>query len=232
MKTDKVVVNVGVGGWYPKGSRRLQTTLGEQSELASQLIYIDTLPAGSPSHTQMQYVFKAYALEQAANLGYRYILWCDSSLYATGKLTAIWDKIARDGYYMINNGYNCANTCTDRLLESFGISRDIAETIPEITTCCFGFDVKSEKGEAFLKMFVHTAKAGLFSGGREWRAEDSTDRRFMFARHDQSAASIIADLLGWKPNAEYGMDVQYLNGPDGKPGEVNNSVCLVNWGQS
>ena len=71
--SERCIVNVGVGGWYPKGSERLRSTLAEVGRMLIQFIYIDRLPVGAVPHSENMYAFKAVALERAANYGYRYL---------------------------------------------------------------------------------------------------------------------------------------------------------------
>ncbi len=225
----RCIVNVGVGGWYPKGSARLRESLKEVGEKSSQLIYVDRLPSGSPTHAQNMYTFKAYALKQAIEtFSHRYVLWLDSSIYAVRDLAPVWERIEREGYYFVDNGFNLAQTASNRLLNGFGITRDEAEQMPEITTCCFGFDAQSDKGLALMGQFMRAAEQGLFNGSRVYDPNDSEDPRFLFCRHDQSALSLIADLLSMPPNGKYGELLAYRK--DGY--EIQESVCLVNWGHS
>ena len=226
MKTNKCIVNVGVGGWYPKGSERLRKSLSDVGEKSNTLIYVNRLPVGAVPHHENMYAFKAHAIQRAIGYGYRYILWLDSSIYVTGKLDPVWDIIARDGYYFVDNGFNLANTASNRLLNGFGITRDDAEGMPEITTCCFGFDAHSDNGTALANLFFSAAQKGLFNGNRVHDPADSEDSRFLFCRHDQSALSLIADLLNMPPNAKYGELLAYKK--DGE--ELPGSVILVNWG--
>jgi hypothetical protein len=228
--SERCIVNVGVGGWYPKGSERLRRTLAEVGEDANQFIYIDRLPVGAVPHHENMYAFKAVALERAASYGYRYLLWLDSSIYATKRPCPVWDAIIRDGYYFVDNGYNLAQTASNRLLNAFGISRDHAEQVPEITTCCFGLDIGTDKGDAVLKQFCYAAKQGLFNGNRVHDPTDSEDPRFLFCRHDQSALSLIADLFGMKPNGKYNDLLVYRHDEGGVMRPLPESVCLVNWG--
>lgn len=228
--SERCIVNVGVGGWYPKGSERLRSTLAEVGEDANQFIYIDRLPVGAVPHTENMYAFKAVALQRAANYGYTKLLWLDSSIYARKRLTDIWDKIDRDGYYFVDNGFNLAQTASNRLLNAFGISRDSAEQVPEITTCCFGLDIGTERGLAVLNQFVFAANQGLFNGNRVHDPADSEDPRFLFCRHDQSALSLIADLFHMKPNGRYGELLAYRHDVNGEMIPMPESVCLVNWG--
>lgn len=224
--SDRCIVNVGVGGWYPKGSERLRRTLAEVGEDANQFIYIDRLPIGAVPHSSNMYAYKAVALDRAASYGYRYLIWLDSSIYSVKPLLDIWNKIEQDGYYFVNNGFNLAQTATNRLLNAFGITRDHASQVPEITTCCFGLDIGTDRGDAVLKQFLSAAKQGLFNGNRERDPNDSEDPRFLFCRHDQSALSLIADLFNMKPNANYNEHLAYRN--DDHP--LPESVCVVNWG--
>jgi hypothetical protein len=130
----------------------------------------------------------------------------------------------------VDNGFNLAQTASNRLLNAFGINRDLAEQVPEITTCCFGLDIGTERGMAVLNQFAHTAQQGLFNGNRVHDPTDSEDPRFLFCRHDQSAMSLIADLFHMKPNGRYSELLAYRHDDNGVTRDLPESVCVVNWG--
>lgn len=225
----RTIVNVGVSGWYPKGSMRLNDSLIAVGYEGNRQIYPGFLPDQCPPHSERNYSMKAFALKEAVERGFDSILWCDSSIYAIQSVNPIFDIIEADGYYFIDNGYNCAQTATDKALINLGLTRDEAEKMPERTTCVFGFSMKHEKGRKFIAEFIRQEALGTFNGGREHRDEDSTDPRFLYSRHDQTAASIIASQLGMNKLHKYGDHVAYF-WDQGKENSLSSGVCLVNHG--
>ena len=148
------------------------------------------LPPGSPQHSHEPYAFKAYAMLWARNHGYDQAIWVDSSMYAVSDPAAMFDEIAESGGVFMDNGYNAAQTCTDRLLRAVGITRDEAELIPEVVGGVWALDFK--KSGSFLDELLSLISPGSFRGSRGHDPEDSLDKRFLFCRHDQSAMSLLA----------------------------------------
>lgn len=227
----RVIVNVGVGFWYAKGSMRLNDSLINVGYKGKRQIYSGFYPNQCPKHEANNYGFKAYGVRDAVEAGGTSILWCDSSIYAVKSPEPIFDIIDSQGYYFIDNGNNCAQTATDKCLTNFGITRDEAEKIPESTTCVFGFSMLHEKGKAFYEKFIYHESIGSFNGGRTHRDEDSTDKRFWFSRHDQTVASLIAGTTSMNNLNKYGDHVMYYSDNSGRTiNKITDSVCLINHG--
>lgn len=222
----RFIVNVGVGMWYPKGSMRLNSSLINIGYSGKRQIYAGYLPNDCPKHTDRNYGFKAFALKDAVEAGATSLLWCDSSIYVVKSPDPIFNIIERQGYYFIDNGNSCAQTATDKCLENFGISRDEAEKIPEITTCVFGFSMLHKQGKEFYEQFLYHESIGSFNGGRDHRDEDSTDPRFWFCRHDQTVASLIAGMTEMSNINKYSDHVVYAKDVNTIP----ESVSLINDG--
>ena len=175
-----MIVNVGIKAWYPTGSMRLNKTLIKVGYEGKRQIYPGHYPDNCPKHETNNYGFKAYALRDAVKAGATSILWCDSSIYAVKSPDPIFEIIESEGYYFIDNGNNCAQTATDKCLNNFGITRDEAEKITEITTCAFGFSMFHKQGREFYEQFLYHESIGSFNGGRDYRPEDCTDKRLWF----------------------------------------------------
>lgn len=193
-----VVVNVGLGRWYPRGCIRLRDSLKATNPNVDILQWIDEYPPNSPSHQVSPYAFKVAAFRHAASLGYELILWCDSSLWATGSLEPFFTKLAEQGHVLQANGWACGQWCSDRALEPFGITRDEAMEIPDYTGCCMGLNVTHERTREFLRRLYKKSKDG-FSFPGSWtnkNQEVSADPRVLGHRHDQVIGSLIAWQMG------------------------------------
>ena len=229
MGSNKCIINVGVDGWYKRGSERLEKSLKEYCPSIPRMIWSGFLPSTARPHSISNYGFKVHAFMQAFRQGHRQILWCDSSIYAIKNLDTIFEKIDKDGYYFVNNGYKLSQTATDKLLTKCDVLRDDADLMPEITTCVFGFDLDNIDIMKVFENWVTMEQHNLFNGSRQHSIEDSKDPRFLFCRHDQSSLSLAAGMDDIKPNAEYGQDVQYKMSGNVE-NILNNNVCLVNNG--
>ena len=188
----RAVINVALGKGYERGQLRLGRSLGQHYRFA--FINFQVWPPWDHSK-DTPYAAKAAAIQYAITQGYTTVLWLDASCIVAGDLTQLFEDIERDGVYMPSSGYNCAQTCNDKILEYFSITRDQAELIPDAATGCFGISTTHPKGIAFARMFIQAAKDGMFSGSRNHDGQ-SQDPRFLFHRQDQSAAGLICHHLG------------------------------------
>ena len=59
--------------------------------------------------------------------------------------------------------FNLAQTASNRLLNAFGVA-GFNEQVPEITTCCFGLDIGTERGLAVLNQLCSRLIKGCSMG--------------------------------------------------------------------
>lgn len=191
----KCVLNAYVGeSWYHKGQARLLASLQLHAPDVDHLMYSAGWPLPGYDST-CHYNIKACALEDAIARGYRQILWADCSAWAVQPLDPIWNLSDERGHYFWTSGYNCAQTCSDLCLEYFGVDRDTAETYADVGTGLIVLNLDNPVTFEFARRWIRAAKDGVFHGSR-LHADQSQDPRFLFHRQDQSAASILANLLG------------------------------------
>lgn len=212
--SDTCVVNYSTG-WFVKGQNRLKQACIDVGYKGDFLLFGDDRDPGQylsnkprvccPPHSQVPYGFKPWSMKAVQALGYRYILWCDSSVYPERPLDAVWKIIQDQGYLFFPNGYNCGQWTSDPALETLGITREEAFGIPNMIAGCQGIDLGTEKGKAYLDRLFALSNDGITFYG-DWtneRGQVSSDKRVLGSRHDQSAASVVAWQLGmrdWKIN--------------------------------
>lgn len=191
-----VFLNVGIGEWYIHGSDRLASSLIAHGFPGDQLIWKDQWPNAIPGlNRDTVYNVKADAFRHAINAGYTTIIWGDSSIYATRPLDGFLATVNEKGYWIGQSGYNCAQTASDAQLQYFGVSRDWAENIHDCATGIFGVNMDFVQPRLFIETWIQAAKDGAFGGSRHHDGQ-SKDRRFLFCRQDQSAASLILGKQG------------------------------------
>lgn len=196
----RVIINAAMGGWYPKGQERLLNSLHEHGYTGSVMTWNNEWPNGNYSGT-CNYDIKAAALEEAIAMGYTHILWLDCSMWAVRGLDDIFKAIEEKDVYAEKNGFNCAQECSNKCINYFGMDRDIAEKIPMCSSGMLGINVSSKRGRRFAEDWIKAAKDGAFAGSRIHDGQ-SADPRFLHHRQDQSAASLIMYRLGIKPEEE------------------------------
>jgi hypothetical protein len=184
------IISCGVGGWYPKGIDRMGDSL-KKVEFKGDFVGMKELPKGSPTHQENPYAFKIYAIKEAVRFSYKKIMWCDCSLYAVKNPLSLFHQ----NIFGFHTGFNVANTATDVVLNETGLTRDEAEMIPEIATGCIGLDFNTQIAKKAFNLWADYMKAGLFKNSR-YHSGQSKDKRFMFARQDQTMWSIALHKLG------------------------------------
>jgi hypothetical protein len=188
-KIKHCIVNASNGvGWYPQGTKRLKNSLIHHG-FNGDIITFDNFP-NKHFDTSNGYNIKPSAITEVLKLGYTHVLWLDCSVWAVNNPNPIFDLINDKGYYFWTSGYNAAQTCSDKCLEYFKINRDTAETYKDCSTSMFGFNTTNPEGAEFISKWLEAARCGVFNGSRE-HDNQSQDKRFLFHRQDQSAATCI-----------------------------------------
>lgn len=190
----RAIVNVATTDYTRRGQNRLREALLIHSP-ESWLALHEQLPSGSPSHQLVPYAFKVYALEatrRAARLDS--LLWCDSCILPVRSLEPAWEKIERDGYLLMNNGFsNYEWTADSAYPELFrdhegnrfdignqhcmNAARQMNRKIPHVVGGFFGLSMKHEIGRAFLaELYRLASETRAFCGPwSNWNHEYNED---------------------------------------------------------
>ena len=187
-----VVVSVAVGRNFPKMVTRLQKGVKKFGN-ADFLAWVDEYPPGSPTHQQVPYGFKVYAIREAWKRGYDCVLWTDSRLFPIRPYQQVFDYIEEHGYFFMPNGFSVAQWCVEPALRSLGITREEAEGMSDIVGGFFGLDKRNPQAVEFLARMIARSKDGVsFHGPRSSH------------RHDQTVMSVVRIKmgLGWRDSPE------------------------------
>lgn len=205
MQFEYVVSFADGAGYYAKAMMRLEQSLiavhwgGEYQRFKG---INDYGHIGCPHHKgspdAVPYAFKAMSIKKAMEEGARWILWCDSPIYATKSIEPVFNHIKEHGYLFFDNvGYSIGSYTSDACLRQFGISREDSFYHPMIMACVLGFDVQHPQAKEFLEKYIDAALDGISYHG-DWTNENlqvSNDLRCQGHRHDQSVAScLIANM--------------------------------------
>ena len=218
----RAIVNVTIstpGRNYIVGQRRL---LGEFPD-ETKIMWSEQLPTYSPSHAQIPYAFKAWALK-AAQCQHRVdtVLWTDACIISGPRpLKELWEHVEREGYWICNNGYtNYEWTAESAYPDLFPGIKDAKEEnaqIPHAVGTAFGLNLQSTICKAFLDEYLRLAQTDAFKGPWVNANHEEGKRQLEYARrrgipaqgvascgppdvrghrHDQTAISVIAWELG------------------------------------
>lgn len=190
-----ILINAAWGKGYFKGSNRLERSLIYHGWVHDIKIWRDE-KINEWFNPEYVYTIKAAAFSEAEKMGYTHILWADSSFWCVQNASKIMDVINEEGGYFCRSGYNLAQTATDKDLEFAGWTRDYAETLPELASGLLGISMRHPRGVLFYRWFLNAAIAGVFNSSREHN-EASQDKRFLFGRQDQVAATIAYYKAGF-----------------------------------
>lgn len=190
---------------------RFRRTMRDPGGFAGSLyIWSANFPAESPTHEQVHYAFKWYAMEHARKSGAQIALWLDCSCHAIRPVQPIFDKIERDGYYFIHGADRLGNWSSDHCLSEFGITRDDAMDMWLFSGTCLGIDFRNSLALDFFGLWKRYAVAEHFNGTHHSGlkpylplpntegARMSADPRCQGHRSDEPYTTMIARKLGMK----------------------------------
>ena len=156
------------------------------------------IPSDWPSHSEKPYAFKSKALREASKTC-DLLLWCDSAVIPVQDMTSLWQRIERDGYWVMNNGWkNYEWTADSAYRELFpGLSleaaRKVNKTIPHICAAAFGIGLNRLIGREFLEEYCRLCDTSAIRG--PWKNTPETPcgpADVLGHRHDQTILSVLA----------------------------------------
>ena len=193
------IINVSIGGWYPKGQARLKESLNKHAPDVDTLFWCNSYPPGCPDHAQVPYAFKMYSFLAARSQGYTNVLWLDSAAYAVRPVEPLFEHLNARGHYLQHNpGHRTGEWCTDAALVSLGKTREELMEMPHLMACIMGLNFKNLKSNQFLDRMLEFSKDGVTFQG-PWHnknGEASVDKRVKGHRHDQTAGSVLSIEMG------------------------------------
>ena len=203
------IINVGCGGWYARGSARLERSLIHHGFHGIVKTWKDELPEGSPTHKQIPYGMKVAAFHWAYTQGFERVLWLDSSAWCVKQPKVHFEAMGRDGYYLVHSGWQCDQWTNDHCLSHFGITREEAKDIPMLSSGILGLNFNTEIGREFLYQMDNAMHSGAFNGSWTADPKEGSGDRYRGHRHDQSCASLIAHRLNMRLHPEQVYDYYY-----------------------
>lgn len=178
-----IICYISFNGRYEEGIKRIDKCLkqiGYKGHFIAKIGGWPNLKGGDLVLAEVPYAFKACFFEEAKNLGYKNVLWLDSSVIPLKNLDSIFERIEKTGYFGYIACHRVVDYSTDYVLGIFGLDKQSAANIITVEAQIIGFNMKSVIGQTILSEWRKAA----FNGG------------FYSARCDQNALSIISYQLG------------------------------------
>jgi hypothetical protein len=160
----RVIVSVAVGKVYERCLPRLERTLKEHGYRGDFISFKGVYPPDSPTHQEMNYAFKVYAVRHCIKAGYETILWMDSAMYATKPVEPIFELTEMIGYYLFHGIDILGKWTADKALEEYGYTRDQMMYEYLLGGCLYGICTHSETAMKFLDRWDELARGGWFMG--------------------------------------------------------------------
>lgn len=209
---------------YSKGAQRLRQSVKEHDFKGEMFIFTDETQVPCPSHLNNPYAFKTFIFERVKNLGYKKILWLDSSVYLIKNIDHIFEIIDKDGYLMQEAGHYVGTWANDKCLNYFNINRDEAINMLMYGNAgLLGLNFENQTANEFFNKWHQASKDGIFIG--KWNNNDKTeseDERCKGHRHDMTCGSIIANQLGMKYHL--GNEILMYGAPEDEP--LNETIVF------
>jgi hypothetical protein len=155
---------------YPQGIERIQKAL-KQIGFRGHFFYkkggFANLEGDGLTLAHIPYAFKPCFFREVKNLGYKYVLWLDSSMAPLRSLDWIFEKIKDKGYFGYQTmGHPLDQYANPYILRIFQVSAEEAKNIPTVETGVIGLDLSSEIGNKLLDQWEEAARIGGFFSSR------------------------------------------------------------------
>lgn len=170
------------------------------------------LPENCPPHQVVPYGFKPYLFQEAYNLGYRQILWMDSTVMMMSNPAPVFERMKSKGVVAFHNlGHNLPAWISDKAVKNTGI--DVYQEPTQIMACVVGFDLSHPEGKEIFDEWMALAK-----DGESFQDNPGSWPGFKAHRHDQACLSALL----WKHEVKllpYG-NLVYETHKDGYKGKT------------
>lgn len=172
----------GHNGLYQQKMKRLEESLKGRTD-ADFLGFTDYKEIGSPTHQQIPYAFKPYAIQKAVELGYDSILWCDSPIHAIKSLEPVFNHIEKFGYMFFDNiGHPLGRWTNQKMLDWMHVKRETLMDVKMIMACCMGFDFNDKNTRMIFERYIGLAN-DLYPGSWDDHRHDQTVMSYLINLH-------------------------------------------------
>ncbi|MBS0648529.1 MAG: glycosyltransferase family 2 protein [Verrucomicrobia bacterium] len=169
---------------YPKGLKRLLGHIVDSDFKGHVLYRLGGWPdteGGSLSLAHVPYAFKACFFKEAQRLGYKRVLWLDTSVVPLVSLNEIFKMIEEKGCFVMGNTRMVGPYTNPPAAAYFGLTHQQTNQVPSCSAGLFGVDLTQAKGRLIA----------------DWWYRAAYDKDAYFSpRSDQNVLSLILYQLG------------------------------------
>lgn len=168
---------------YPEGLKRL-IELVKHSDFVGHIIYHiggwPDLEGGSLTLAHVPFAFKICCIKEAQRLGYKRVLWLDTSIVPRVSLNSIFERIEKKGYFTVGNYHSVGQYCNAQAAAYFNFTPQETARIQSVQAGFLGVNFTHENGKNIVDSLYRAAQ---------------DKHAFYSARSDQNALSLILRQL-------------------------------------
>lgn len=158
---------------FTGGVKRMRDSLVKNDFKGQVIAFSNYSEIESPTHEQIPYAFKIYAIEKARAMGYKLILWLDSITYAIKPMSNLELYLASHEMILISGGFKVKEWTNKKVLRKW--SKYAEENL--IIGGCMGFNFNKERTNNLFE----DIKRNINDFKGSWHDH----------RHDQSLISVL-----------------------------------------
>lgn len=178
--TKNCIVSLGTkNGVYVDRLARLSDSLRDNLTDGDFIGFIHESSVGAPPHAQNPYSFKIYAIKKCMEMGYRHVLWLDTSMFAIKNVQPIFNEMSENGYFLHGSQNLLSDWCNDKTLSYYGIDRKNLGNYTMAIGGFIGFNFTNAQGVTLFNEWNKAMNDNLFKG--DWANH----------RHDMSVLNCI-----------------------------------------
>lgn len=175
---------------YPDGLKRI-IKIAQESDFKGHILYRiggwPNVEGGSLTLAHVPYAYKACLFKEAQRLGYKRVLWLDTSIVPLVSLNTIFQMIQEKGYFAFANSHSVGPYTNNASCAYFGITRSKSQKIRSCMSGMFGVDLTQDIGKNLID---------------SWYLAAQDKKAFYTSRPDQNSLSILFYLLEAKELVE------------------------------
>ena len=188
-----VITYASFNAHFPRGVKRLVDKIVNSDFKGHVLYWIGGWPnveGGSLVLAHVPEAFKPSAFKKAESMGFKRVLWLDSSMVPVASLNTVFDMIANFGHFARGNTHDIGWYMNENTANSFGYSLSEVYNVPSCSAAIFGVDYTKPIGHKIID---------------QWYQKAHDKHAFFSARVDQNALTLVLYKNNLENNINYGL---------------------------